>query len=467
MGGEQLRLNDVWNAIIKGNAGISEQVFLGKEFERFKYSVARKNMQVARRYYLSDQDIKNKRRTDAAGVELLHLPNNKIMDNKFDDLVDQKVNYLLSKPMEVKTEDKEVKELFNNEFLRRLKSIGRNAMICGISYLYPYLDDNGHIQFQRMNGDQVVPFWRDEEHTVLDAFLYFYNLEVYNVNGQCTTVTKVEYYHPDGVKYFKWDANRLAVDNDKEDHTHVIINGKPMNWNKIPLIPFKLNEFEHPLILRVKCLQDALNMLMSSFADNMEEDVHSTILVIKNYDGTDLSSFRKNLAAYGAVKIKTVDGIGGDVETLRIEVNSDNYEAIIKLLKKAIMENGRGFDSKDERMSNNPNQMNINSMYSDIDLDANDMEIEFQASLELLMKFVEAWLGRKVDVEFIFNRDLPLNQADAINNCKNSIGVISKETVIANHPWTQNTADELKRIKEEEAQLIDDYVEDGGAGDDT
>ena len=71
------------------------------------------------------------------------------------------------------------------------------------------------------------------------------------------------------------------------------------------------------------------------------------------------------------------------------------------------------------------------------------------------MEFVEAWLGHKVDVEFIFNRDLPLNQADAINNCKNSIGVISKETVIANHPWTQNTADELKRIKEEEAQLIE------------
>lgn len=83
------------------------------------------------------------------------------------------------------------------------------------------------------------------------------------------------------------------------------------------------------------------------------------------------------------------------------------------------------------------------------------------------MEFVEARLDRKVDVEFIFNRDLPLNQANAINNCKNSIGVISKETVIANHPWTQNTADELKRIKEEEAQLIDDYVEDGGASDDT
>ena len=57
---------------------------------------------------------------------------------------------------------------------------------------------------------------------------------------------------------------------------------------------------------------------------------------------------------------------------------------IIRLLKKAIIENGHGFDAKDDRMANNPNQMNIRSIYSDIDLDANNMEMEFQASLEQL-----------------------------------------------------------------------------------
>ena len=36
-----------------------------------------------------------------------------------------------------------------------------------------------------------------------------------------------------------------------------------------------------------------------------------------------------------------------------------------------------GYDGKDSKLSGNPNQMNIKSMYSDIDLDANRMEIEF------------------------------------------------------------------------------------------
>ena len=70
-------------------------------------------------------------------------------------------------------------------------------------------------------------------------------------------------------------------------------------------------------------------------------------------------------------------------ELKHIEVNADNYKAINYIFKKAIIENARGFVAKDENMSNNPNQMNIQSMYSDIDLDASGMETEYQASFEI------------------------------------------------------------------------------------
>lgn len=74
-------------------------------------------------------------------------------------------------------------------------------------------------------------------------------------------------------------------------------------------------------------------------------------------------------------------------------------------------------------MANNPNQMNIMSMYSDIDLDANEMELEFKSSLHDLMWFVNTYRGLTnqdavEEVDFIFNRDLPINEGDTINNCK-------------------------------------------------
>lgn len=242
------------------------------------------------------------------------------------------------------------------------------------------------------------------------------------------------------------------------------MNGEPFNWDRVPLIAFKYNNRELPLISRVKGLQDALNELLSNYSDNMAEDIRSTILILEGYEGEDLSEFRRNLIAYGVIKVGTEDR-KGDVRTLSIEVNADNYDLIIRLLKKAIIENGHGFDAKDDRMANNPNQMNIRSIYSDIDLDANNMEMEFQASLEQLMWFVNTFLrisGTNPDknkVEFIFNRDTPVNESEVIQNCKNSVGIISKETIVANHPWTKDTAEELARLEKENAEvLMPDYA---------
>ncbi len=190
------------------------------------------------------------------------------------------------------------------------------------------------------------------------------------------------------------------------------------------MVCFKAYYRELPLLCRVRCLQDALNLMLSNFVNSMEEDVHNTVLVIHNYDGEDLGEFRRNLATYGAVKVRTTDGSDGAVDTLEIEVKAENYKAVMELLKKAIIDNARGYDAKDDRLNGTPNQMNIRSMYSDIDLDANGMETEFQAAFEDLLFFVNAHLANTgvgnfdgEDVTVIFNRDILINETEAIDNC--------------------------------------------------
>lgn len=84
------------------------------------------------------------------------------------------------------------------------------------------------------------------------------------------------------------------------------------------------------------------------FADTTSEDIRNTILVLYNYDGENLGEFRRNLMTYGAVKIRRDDGQNGGVEALHVEVNPENFQLIQNLLKRAIIENGRGFDAKDE-----------------------------------------------------------------------------------------------------------------------
>ena len=140
------------------------------------------------------------------------------------------------------------------------------------------------------------------------------------------------------------------------------------------------------------------------------------------------------------------------------------------LLKKAIIENAKGYDAKDERMGGTPNQMNIRSMYSDIDLDANSMETEFQAAFEDLLWFVRVHLANigagdfsADEVDVIFNRDILVNETEAIDNFVKLGGQLSNETLVKQHPWVDDPEEELERIagedekKAQEALAADPY----------
>jgi SPP1 family phage portal protein len=103
--------------------------------------------------------------------------------------------------------------------------------------------------------------------------------------------------------------------------------------------------------------------------------------------------------------------------------------------------------------------MNIQSMYSDIDLDANGMETEFQAAFEELLWFVNIHLTNTGQGDFaneivniIFNRDILINESESIDNCSKSVGIISNETIVSQHPWTSDVKQELKRLEDEKAK---------------
>jgi hypothetical protein len=124
-----------------------------------------------------------------------------------------------------------------------------------------------------------------------------------------------------------------------------------------------------------------------------------------------------------------------------------------------------GYDAKDDRMAGNPNQMNIQSMYSDIDLDANGMETEYQAAFEELLFFVNAHLANSgagnfenEDLEIVFNRDMMISEADVIQNIKNSIGILSNKTLMVQHPWTTDISAEMEQLEAEGKKAADAYA---------
>ena len=208
-----------------------------------------------------------------------------------------------------------------------------------------------------------------------------------------------------------------------------------------------------PLLARVKSLQDAVNLILSNFVNAMQEDPRNTILVLVNYDGQNLGEFRRNLAAYGAVKVRSDAGApGGDVRTLTMEVNAENYKAVLELLKRAMVENARGYDARDLRAAGTPNEMNLRSVFSDIDLDADMLEAEFQSMFRSLLPFVRACLANEgrpageAPVSLVFRRNTIVNEEQVIGSVAQSAGFLSQETLLAHHPWVEDVQREQERL---------------------
>ena len=464
------------NAIRIGKSAVSDEKMILNEINSFKASRKRKDMLDGEKYYAGQHDILFRVRTVIGEKgeleEVKNLPNNRIVDNQYKKMVDQKNNYLLGQPISVQCENEQyakiLKQIFNKKFQRLLKAIGEDSLNCGIAWMFVHYDESGELACKRLKPFEVIPLWKDAEHTVLDGAIRLY--EVIHYDGtQERVVQKVEVYDDNGITFFELsDGGSLKpVEPFRQSYfTITEEDGKETgyNWTKIPLIPFKYNNKEIPLIKMVKTLQDGLNTIESNFQNSMEEDTRNTILVLMNYDGQNLGEFRRNLAQYGAVKVRTVDGSGGDLKSLQVEVNSDNYKVILEIFKKAIIENAMGYDAKDDRLAGNPNQMNIQSMYSDIDLDANNMETEYQAAFEDLLWFINCHLanmglgdfeGEEVDI--IFNRDILINEGEVIDNCQKSAGILSDETIIANHPWIDDPQAERERLKKQKAEEMEQF----------
>ena len=121
-----------------------------------------------------------------------------------------------------------------------------------------------------------------------------------------------------------------------------------------------------------------------------------------------------------------------------------------------IIENAMGYDAKDDRIGANANQMNIQSMYNDIDLDANSMEIEYQWALRELLGFADAYfaLSGKGDfaadeVKFIFNRDMMMNESEVMGMLTSAGVELSQETLISQVPFVDDTKREMERVANE------------------
>lgn len=450
------RMNEVIKNMVEDV--ITDVEILVQEIKEWEDSEVRSNMIVGERYYLNKTDILQKKQ------KIEWKSNQKLAHGFAKKLVDQKIGYLLAKEPTFGTENvtyrKLITETFDRGLLKKIKNVGKEAVNKGIAYLHPFFNESGDLSFKKFPSEQIIVNWADNEHMKALSFTRVYEVTHYE-DRKKVTKKKVEYYHTGGVKYYVFDGGKLIPDVPAgiEKNYHFLIDEKPFVWDKIPLIHFKYNEEEQPLIDSIKSLIDNYNTQASTNADLLA-DIPKFIYKLINYGGVDLTEFLADLNTYMTVNLDK----DGDVDKLQADIETDAVEKEIDRNRNSIYEFGRGVDTRETGLRD-ASGVALRFRYSDLDMDCNILESEFQSSIEHVLYFINTYFSVtgqgdyfEEKVNIIFNRDIIIAETEAIDNCGKSIGVLDDKTIRENHPWYNEEVE--KRLAEQEAERKkeeDDY----------
>lgn len=455
------------------------QIFM----EEFQSSKERKLMLTGEKYYLADNDIKKRKmyRYDEQQRPVIDLqkPNNRLAHSFMHLFVEDKINYLLSRPYTISSDDTvyggKVSGTLGNNFQRKFIKLGREASNKGIAWLMPYISSDGKFKAFVAPSEQCVPLWSDNEHEELDALIYYYDMDVYEGKLK-KEVTKIEYMTPISIEYYVIEDGIIRVDSERylklqpdgtytevNDPGHFLVDDIAMSWGKVPAIPFKNNDYEIPDIKFIKDLIDDYDKNRSDISNTLDE-IRSVIFGLKGYGGQNLAEFMRDLSYYRAVLLDEDGGLETYNPTIDITAAKEHFDT----LKDDIYSLGQAVDKSSDKIGNSPSGIALKFLYSGLDLKCNSMESNFQWAFGELMYFVNKYweiTGQDTylnqDISIVFNRDIQINETEAVTNCANSKGIISDKTIIENHPFVTDAVQEMKQIEEESKSPEEDMFQAG------
>ncbi|WP_168198242.1 phage portal protein [Crassaminicella thermophila] len=387
-------------------------------------------------------------------------------------LVQQKIGYIAGKPVVFTSEKKELTTIINDilgiKFDDILVDWIKGASNKGIEWLHPFIDEEGNFDYVIIPAEQIIPIYDTSYQKNLVYIIRYYTMQV--VKGDETEERyKVELWDKEKVTYFIEDDHGNFIYDDTEPlnpkyhwysfNTNNPDDKKPSSWGKIPFINLDNNSEKTSDLKSIKKYIDAYDKVSSGFLNDLE-DIQMAIWVLRGYEGTNLSEFMRNLIQFKAMKVSEEGGV--DNKTL--EIPAEARKIMLEILEDKIYEIGQGVKMSTDKFGQNPSGVALKFLYSGLDLKANTMIRKLKKALSEFVWFVTEYVNNKNNtsydyksIKFTTNKTIITNETEQIDNCTKSIGILSNETIIANHPWVDDAKEEIEKKKKEQEENMYGY----------
>lgn len=426
-------------------------------------AVRLKKAEVALRYYLGDNDIMYRKPKDKC-EEPLRNADNRIAFNFHSLLVDQKASYMFTAPPLFDTKDDTLNEIvaatLGDGYAKKCKDLCVDASNAGVGWLHYWIDEKKGFCYGVIPSMQVRPVYSLRLEKELEAVLRTYRMvddngdewQIYEIwnDKECQAYRKrAEMFQPfDMFSYVNLDG--LAEPTNTFRH----------EFGAVPFIPFPNNNVCTGDLDKIKNLIDSYDKTYSGFVDDLE-DIQQVVFVLTNYGGADLKQFLSDLKYYKTIQVESAGSEDkSGVSTLTIDIPVEARDKLLDITRKAIFDMGQGIDPQQQGFDNTSGEA-MKFLYSLLELKAGLMETEFRAGFGELVRAIGRYYGKEPEqIVQTWTRTSIRNDAELVDMCQKSVGVISTKTILKNHPFVENAEDEEKELaaeKEQTAKETDIY----------
>ena len=432
------------------------------------------------------------------GSNPLRSADNRLSMNRHRTVVDQKVGYLFSVPPQFdlpadSTENgdkallQRVNDAIGTQWPKVIRQLGIDASNTGRAWLTYWKDnETGVFDYWYLNPMTVVPIY--DRSTVKKRLKYL--IRVYSFNDAAGhPVTRYELWSDTQVAYLirpeaSGTAPKPAITYDTLPDGNW--NIQPHQYGRIPFIEFRNNAKALPDLIMYKDIIDALDKLMSGFANDID-DLQEIIWVIKNYDGQRAAPVygkdgKQVLDEDGRPVMHPVDPIKlmkakkwigvddkGGVDAVRGEIPYQARQVFRDILNDEFWTAAMAVNPSPPT-AGNQSGVYIDYLYGLLELKSGLMETEFRDSIDEFLRAVLHNLGADESKQFVqtWKRTKPQNATEISQIIAQTPDtVMSDETKTKVHPLVTDWQAERAQIKKEQADkeknMLDQFGPQAGA----
>ncbi len=407
----------------------------------------RKRFDLLDRYYIGDQDIMHREKSDI-------LRNNRVMINHAKYIVDTNVGYLLGNPVEYQVTDglniDPVLDSYHKQTITDLDSeIAKGCSVFGMNYEYIYANEDAEPESAILDvRNTIIAYDNTLQHKKMFAV---------NYRPQYLKPTDTR---PDYFDVLVVDKSMISYYILKQDNLK-LISQEAHVFQEVPVIEYinnrdYLGDFE-PVI----SLINAYNIIQSDRVNDREQLVDA-ILCFYGVKFTE-----EQMVELKEHRMISNIPIDGKIEYLIKTLNETDTDVLRKNLENDIHKISMTPNLADENFANNSSGVAISYKLLSFDQNIKNKERYFEKGLMERFHLYNIFLNAKSsmpvvpteEVDAVFKRNLPRNDYETSQMINNLVGTVDKELLVSQLSFVRDSKETVELAKKEESYSMLSAVE--------